>query len=1118
MASNPIDCIKLHAKHLSTDVNISREAATDLALKEFEKLHGELENFKKSINPKYTKKAYISPDKSEAIKKITDDYQKQIDEANTPIPEPIKAEEKPQPEKTIVEDKQGAGKEPPIELPKKEGVEGEGDVAGITHAANEVRRQDRALPEYQKEPQSFEQWNNEAEKAIKEGYDVEALMDRLEKGELGRDMPIEVENAIRKIYVATLDAEIAKNPTDALLAKQKRFIEIGDVVNSQLGRGLVSLKGEGSPLSSISDFYVAKMEAAGVDKLTEQQKKETKEAFDKVQKADENATAAMEAYREEIAKLKAENELLRSKKTTTTNKTKRTHDDYVKERDTFRERLKEAKEKHEKWLKEQGIQKSGFGFTLTGEMVKEIKNIVKSHVEENVSKLQDVISKVLEDIKDIFPEITDKDIRDVIAGEYNEKKPTRNELAAKMRDLKDEAYYINKLERLLKGEEPKNHKKQVERNRQIKELQQKIKEFLKEKRDAEKEPAQPKTPKEEVDGDLKKLEAIKKRNETETVKIKERIAKGDFETKKQVPFLEDPEMQKKFPKQYKEALDAIVKREDARHEFDIALMKDQMSKRSVGKKGIDLAGDVIGTTKAVVTGIDASGIGIQNLVAMIAHPRSAAKALPASFGDFASAQRMDRWLASVHNSKQYPLSQKAGLDISEPKSLKAIEREDIFTHNLLDKKIKFKGKEYVISKYITKPFERIFTGLGNRMRWNLWTRGVDKLYEEGYTWESHPEEFKSLAKILNTETGRGSLHPQVDKAFNFISAGIWSPRLMASRLNILGLGDVGNLIAGGKKGYYGGLTPKMRAYALKDFSKFVIFGTTLMAMAGLTFADDVDFDPRSVTFGSFVVNGKRYNMWGGFTQYVRLIAKYITGGEKVKGDFRESSPLKTTGKFLWSKTTPAVGLGIGLMNKDKNSNIRRDYMGQPITAENAIESLTVPLSIRGIAHGVEKEGLGSILWTGVPSFVGMNVGYESDFASSNLTDEDKKDPTIKLFREKGIRFPEFNPERIQTKEVNGKVTEHLSDYPKDQQEKYIDAKKKAFKEELKSLKNGDYEVYRDENGTVHIRSENTDVSEMEEVRFKDLTPEDIQYLIGTHLSGNATRKAKEEVELKMNKK
>jgi apocytochrome f len=86
------------------------------------------------------------------------------------------------------------------------------------------------------------------------------------------------------------------------------------------------------------------MEAAGVDKLTAQQKKETKEAFDNVQKADANATAAMEAYREEIAKLKAENELLKQKKTASKPKEKTTHEDYVKEREGFREELKKATE------------------------------------------------------------------------------------------------------------------------------------------------------------------------------------------------------------------------------------------------------------------------------------------------------------------------------------------------------------------------------------------------------------------------------------------------------------------------------------------------------------------------------------------------------------------------------------------------------------------------------------------------------------------------------------------------------------------------------------------------------------------------------------------------------
>ncbi|MDC6695194.1 hypothetical protein, partial [Leclercia adecarboxylata] len=110
---------------------------------------------------------------------------------------------------------------------------------GITHAANEVRRKERELPEYERTPESFKKWNSEAEQKLKDGYDVDDLISRIEKGH----DPTPVENAIRKIYVATLDAEILKNPTDELLAKQKRFIQAGDLANSRAGRNLVSLKG-----------------------------------------------------------------------------------------------------------------------------------------------------------------------------------------------------------------------------------------------------------------------------------------------------------------------------------------------------------------------------------------------------------------------------------------------------------------------------------------------------------------------------------------------------------------------------------------------------------------------------------------------------------------------------------------------------------------------------------------------------------------------------------------------------------------------------------------------------------------------------------------------------------
>ncbi len=339
--SNP--CIEAHASDsvkkryndLIGEGVSEREAAIKAATEEHQTLFNELNKFKESIGVKLTKdqKTYVSPDNSAKVKEITDTYNAKIEEAKKIAneeaqvaqdtnPPTVKGKEQPLVTDIAPETKSGEkGKEPPPAEPTDTVGEGKDDIGGITHAANEVRRMDRKLPEYEKEPQKFEQWNNEAEQKIKDGYDVEKLMDEIQNG---KD-PNPVENAIRKIYIATLDAEIAKNPTNALLAKQKRFIEIGDLANSRAGRNLVSLKGEGSPLSTISDFYVAKMDALGAEVLTESQKAEVKKQYENVQKTNEEAALKIQKLQEENAKLRAEAEIRKAKSTT-----KRDKKDFVK--------------------------------------------------------------------------------------------------------------------------------------------------------------------------------------------------------------------------------------------------------------------------------------------------------------------------------------------------------------------------------------------------------------------------------------------------------------------------------------------------------------------------------------------------------------------------------------------------------------------------------------------------------------------------------------------------------------------------------------------------------------------------------------------------------------------
>ncbi len=863
----------------------------------------------------------------------------------------------------------GGKKEPPKEPTEPVGEEG-GEMGGITQAANAVRRMDRQMSEFEKIPQSFEQWNNEAEAALKKGYDVDALMDRLEKNPTAATP---VENAIRKIYIATLDAEIAKNPTDALLAKQKRFIEIGDAANRIAGQQLVSLRGQGNPLSTISDFYVAKMEAAGVDKLTEQQKKETKESFENVQKADENANAAMELYREEIAKLKAENELLKQKKEPKPKVSKpKTKEDFVSERKSLKDKLKEQFDEYKNSLNKVGIKDDPIeGFVITVKMAKTIGEIAKSHVEEVGVNLKEVTLRTFNEIKDVLKGVTEKDIHDVLAGEYRDKKPTRNELAAKMRDLKDEAYYINKLERLLKGTEPKSEKEKVKRNQQITELQKKIKEFYKAEREAAKEP------KEEVDIDLKKLESIKKRNETENAKIKERIAKGDFETKKPIPFLEDPAMQKKFPKEYNAALDAIKAREDARHEFDIALLRDQMARRTFAEKATDNLSKGLGTVKAITTGIDDSAVAIQTYVSMLVRPRTGVKAFYQHIRQGVSQKKFDRWLSALHASSDYKEMREMGLDVTEPSSLKEREKEEIF-NNRFSGTVKIKGKEYKLLDAPLKPFERAFTTLGNVTRVVGYRTISAKYKREGYTSEKNPELFKSLAKRLNTETGRGEVNEYVNNANKVITMGIWSPKLMAQKFNILGVSDLASLFLSkaGTKGYYRQLHPKERAAAIIDVAQFA---TTVMALSygfALAFGGDVDNDPLSSTFMDIKLdNGKSYNFTGGFSGYIRAISQFAMGEKHKNGQSKDANRLETAGRFFRGKTPPVTSAALNLASG-------KNFMGQPTTVGGELVNLA-PISLRGIVDQIKKDGAESFFTQGIPTFFGLNVKNEKDYEDTS---------------------------------------------------------------------------------------------------------------------------------------
>ncbi len=268
----------------------------------------------------------------------------------------------------------------------------------------------------------------------------------------------------------------------------------------------------------------------------------------------------------------------------------------------------------------------------------------------------------------------------------------------------------------------------------------------------------------------------------------------------------------------------------------------------------------------------------------------------------------------------------------------------------------------------------MFTSLGNNLRFFIFEKKAEQLMREGKTFENSTQEYKDVARVINEMTGRGKAVPIVEQATPYITPVIWSPKLMASSFNLLGIGD----LAG--KGYYRSLTPAQRKFALEQTVTGISVGIGIMSAAAFAGAD-VDYDPRSVTFGNISFGDKSYNVFGRFASYVKLVAQQLTG-TRVKGgseDDLTDNKGKTKGDiglgFLRGKMTPFSGMVTDyLMNDQKNY-----FNYEKMTPTSMAQSMFIPMSAQDIVKGLKRDGAASLLTGFIPSFVGIKVSDARDF-------------------------------------------------------------------------------------------------------------------------------------------
>lgn len=123
---------------------------------------------------------------------------------------------------------------PPIEPPINETIIPENGEIGITHGQTAELRKEKGFDAYEKEPKKFAEWDAEADKRIADNKMPE-LIKRMERG----DEIDAVEQRMMGKYIATLNAEVSKNPTKENIANLKKAVELSDIVG-EANRAIIS--------------------------------------------------------------------------------------------------------------------------------------------------------------------------------------------------------------------------------------------------------------------------------------------------------------------------------------------------------------------------------------------------------------------------------------------------------------------------------------------------------------------------------------------------------------------------------------------------------------------------------------------------------------------------------------------------------------------------------------------------------------------------------------------------------------------------------------------------------------------------------------------------------------
>lgn len=381
--------------------------------------------------------------------------------------------------------------------------------------------------------------------------------------------------------------------------------------------------------------------------------------------------------------------------------------------------------------------------------------------------------------------------------------------------------------------------------------------------------------------------------------------------------------------------------------------------------------DIWNLPRSVLASFDLSAPFRQGIVAGARHPVIFTKNIAPMVKAFGRDKYALETMEDIASRANVPLYVKAKLAITETHGANVLAREEAFPSAIAD---------YVPG---VKASGRAYTVFLNKMRADVFDHMVEVAKAGGKNVED-PAYLDSLGNFVNAATGRGKLPGRAEDAAVFLNSFLFSPRLLASRFNLL------------NPHYYYSLHPDVRWQAVRASGQLLGGILTFLTLASQIPGWSVGLDPRSANFGKIRIRNTRIDVAAGFLPLLVLYSRIASGqmvssssGKKMdmSGKFGDTNRWEVMQRFLEGKMAPTPGLIRDIAKQ-------QTFLGKPVTwkgqwtwkngvplpsRDGEIQSLFIPLNIQGAFDTYHTEGsVPAALGTAGLGSIGFGVGSYGD--------------------------------------------------------------------------------------------------------------------------------------------